>query len=214
MIYISLADYSFEELLPILAEHPYAEIRLDRLALQPSQIRQVFQQSPYLIATCRPGKLADAARLQQLQTAVAAGAAMLDIELDAPEDYRQRLFAAARAVGCKIILSYHNYDRTPRLEELRRILQRCTALRPDYVKLVTFCQRASDGERLLKLYQHTTFPLIAFGMGAAGRQSRLKALQYGAPLIFAAWDEQHQTAAGQLTKIQIEKLLGRNKRHD
>lgn len=210
MIYVSLADYSFAELLAILTQHPFAELRLDRLALSPEQIRQVFQQSPYLIATCRSGKISDEVRLQLLLMAIRAGAAMVDIEYDAPADYRRTLTEAARRAGCKLIVSYHNYHRTPSYARLCQILRRCTALQPDYIKIVTLCRKPAENERLLKLYQITPLPLIAFGMGAAGRASRLEALDGGAPLVFAALDEHHRTAEGQLTKAELETWLRGN----
>jgi 3-dehydroquinate dehydratase type I len=213
MIYVSLADYSFPELLAILTEHPLAELRLDRLTLSAEQIRQVFHHSPYLIATCRPGKIADKDRLQMLLTAIESGAAMVDLEYEAPEDYRRILSEAARRTGCKLIISYHNHHRTPSYVKLSQILRRCAALQPDYVKIVTFCRNSADNERLLQLYQITPRPLIAFGMGPAGLESRLKALECGAPLVFAALDEHHRTAVGQPTIAELENWFRRGLPH-
>lgn len=214
MIYISLADYSFMELVTIIKEHPHAEIRLDRLELSDDQVEQIFRLSPHLIATCRPGNMRDDERLRRLQNAIVAGAALVDIELDAPEWYQQKLIAAVRSAESRFIISYHNFTTTPALPRLRRIVRHCEALQPDYIKVVTFCRQPADTRRLLDLYTFTNRPLIAFGMGPAGQNSRVAALRAGAPFVFAALDRQHLTAPGQLTLEELEQLLRSTKQDD
>jgi len=213
MICVSLTDYNFDQLLQILPHEQLAEIRLHRLNLNLAQIQELFQSHARLIATCRPGNLSDTKRVILLQHAIKAGAAYIDIEYDAHQTFRQKLLRWAHQQGCQIIISYHNYEFTPSLLELRRILTECENLQPHLIKIVTYCHNRTDGKRLLQLYQYTNKVLIAFGMGQAGRFTRLECLKYGAPFIYAAYDQAHLTAPGQYTKSELQQIIQNGRQH-
>jgi len=211
MICVALADLTFPEILAVLRQEEMVEIRLDLLDLNHAQITQIFQSHPCLVATCRKGRYSDEERQKLLALAIQSGAAYVDIENDAPLDFRKSLIQLARLNGTQAIISYHNFEKTPSFAELQLVQRECESFTDVIVKIVTFCHSAEDAGRLLELYSINTRPLIAFGLGEAGKYSRIAALQHGAPFIYAAASSDKTTAPGQLTKVEILKLLDREK---
>jgi len=211
MICVALAELTFPEILAVLQQEEMAEIRLDLLDLNREQIAQIFKSHPRLVATCRKGRYSDEERQNLLDAAIQNGAAYVDIENDAPLDFRKSMTQLARQNGTQAIISYHNFEKTPSFAELQLVQRECESFADVIVKIVTFCHSAGDAGRLLELYSINTKPLIAFGMGEAGKSSRIAALQHGAPFIYAAASSDKPTAPGQLTKAEILKLLDREK---
>ncbi|MDR0582559.1 MAG: type I 3-dehydroquinate dehydratase [Prevotellaceae bacterium] len=203
MICTCIAQCDFETCRQALAACEMAEIRLDTVSCSPAQIVQLFgRKNIPLIATFRSNGAGDAARFEALQTAINAGAAYVDIETDAP--YLTALMQEARKAKCKVILSYHDFERTPGNDELQCIVAQMRALQPDFMKIVTYAHAAADAERILSLYK-TEKNLLAFCMGKEGQSSRIKSRSLGAPFIYAAPDNGVATAAGQLTVSQIKQ---------
>ncbi|MDR3134396.1 MAG: type I 3-dehydroquinate dehydratase [Prevotellaceae bacterium] len=204
MLCTCLSKCDFETCRQALAACEMAEIRLDTIPCHTAQIAQLFTHAKIpLIATFRPNGATAAARLEALQTAINAGAAYVDIETDAP--YLPALMQAARKTACKIILSYHDFERTPGDGELQRIIAQMRALQPDFLKIATCAHSVADAERILSLYK-TEKNLLAFCMGKEGQRSRIKSYLLGAPFIYAAPDHGAPTADGQLTVSQIREL--------
>jgi len=207
MICVALAKLDYPEIKTILKTEEMAEIRLDLLDLNQIQICEVFHSHPNLIATCRPGKFPGTKRQTLLELAIRNGATYIDIENDAPPVFHHSILQLAHSHHTRVIISYHNFEMTPSFAELQLILRDCEARAADIVKIVTYCHTESEAESLLALYSICTKPLIAFGMGNAGRKSRLKALHLGAPFIYAASEIGAPTAPGQMTKTEILELL-------
>jgi 3-dehydroquinate dehydratase type I len=201
MLCTCLSQCDFETCLSALAACDMAEIRLDTIPCTPAQIAQLFSQATIpLLATFRPNGADAAARFEALRTAINAGAAYVDIETDAP--YLAALMQAAKKANCKIILSYHDFERTPSLDELFRIVAQMRAAQPNLLKIVTYAHSTADAERVLSLYE-TEKNLLVFCMGKEGQYSRTKSYALGAPFIYAAPDNGVATADGQLTVSQL-----------
>ena len=209
MFCMVIAHLTPAEILNLLPKSAMAEIRLDLLDLQLAELRRIFTAHPRLVATCRPGRFNDDARQLLLTEALRNGAAYVDIECDASEAYRQTLQTEASRAKAKVIISYHNYECTPARLALRRILRHCEALTGDLVKLVTYCHERQDQIRLRELYDWNKKPLIAFGMGNFGIESRLTALRRGAPFVYVAAAAEQATAPGQPTATDLLNFKGR-----
>jgi len=84
-----------QELLPGVE---LAEIRLDGAELSPHEIQRIFTLHANLIATFRPnaGDEAPEKRKMALLTAVEAGAAYVDIEIEAGTLYKKEIMQTAR----------------------------------------------------------------------------------------------------------------------
>ena len=96
---------------------------MDGAALSLDEIKQIFSLPSKLIATCRPNPAirGEEERKKTLLTAIEAGAAYVDIEIEAADDFKKEIMQTARLRGCRVILSYHNYDKTPPKSEPTKI---------------------------------------------------------------------------------------------
>ncbi len=141
MICVSLAEKTLADCLAALKGLPFAEIRMDMMDLTPSEVRAIFSAHPRLIATCRPGKhQADVCRTLLLE-AIGAGAAYVDVEVHWPAPLREEIVAAAKAAGCAVIASYHNFEETPGRATLEKLVSDCFGTGADY------CQDRLHGQK-------------------------------------------------------------------
>jgi 3-dehydroquinate dehydratase-1 len=210
MLCVSLANLDFERCKAALGELKLAEIRLDQLNFNRQEVEEIFSLPVKLVATCRPGGFHEAEREALLQAAVAHGAAFVDIEIEAPDSFKQAIIAAARRKKCRVIISYHDYEKTPPAAELKGIIARCFADGADIAKIA--CQVRSEGDcaRIMGLYDREPGDkreIIAFGMGERGRITRIAAALLGAPFTYTALFPGGETAPGQLDKETLGKIL-------
>lgn len=216
MICVTLQNRSLEEILDILEKSDpvvrMAEIRLDRCPLDEEEIAELFSTSDTpLIATCRVAgdgngtwKEAEA----KLQTAIEAGAAFIDLEIEAPKEIGKRLRRSCGEYGTRMIRSCHFFDKTPSSEELSLTAERCRKFGGEIAKVVAMASGEEDIERILSLYDgYEEGRLVAFAMGEAGRSSRLECLRLGAPFTYAALSEEEAAAPGQWAYQEMTKEL-------
>ncbi|MBQ5485816.1 MAG: 3-phosphoshikimate 1-carboxyvinyltransferase [Bacteroidales bacterium] len=179
-----------------------AEIRLDRCPLSEDDITELFSSSDTpLVATCRvfpEGNITWEEAEKRLTAAIEAGAAFVDLEIEAPKEMGKRLRRECSEYGTVMIRSAHFFDGTPTLEVLQATAGKCRRFGGEIVKIATMANDAKDAERVLSLYD-SEIPgrLIAFAMGVHGRMSRLTCLAKGAPFSYAALTEEEAAAPGQ-----------------
>ena len=195
MICVSIQNKDLETIFDILDEAhvEMAEIRLDRCPdLGPAEIEELFSNSDVpLIATCRIGDAMPAQEAEaRLITAIKAGAAYADLEIEAPPMMSKRIRREARECGTVLIRSYHDFETTDSKAALEALVEKCQHLGAEIVKIVTLAQSAEEAKRVLALYDRfAPESLVAFCMGEEGKQSRLDCLRKGAPFSYAAYDE-------------------------
>lgn len=195
MICVSIQNKDLEAIFDVLDEQhvEMAEIRLDRCPeLGPEEIEELFSNSDVpLIATCRIGEGMPAPEAEaRLITAIKAGAAYVDLEIEAPPMMSKRIRRQARESGTILIRSYHDFETTDSKAALEALVEKCQHLGAEVVKIVTLARSAEDARRVLSLYDRfAPESLVAFCMGEEGRQSRLDCLRKGAPYTYAAYDE-------------------------
>ena len=175
-----------------------AEIRLDLTGYDDETIKKVFASSTRCIATCRPDEMGLDKQYEVLKTAMEAGAAYVDIEIEAPKDQQEKLIKVARANNTRIIISYHNYDKTPSIDELLKIVNDCYTMGADVAKVAVQANSQQDTAKVMSLYSADK-PVVALAMGEYGKISRLMAPMLGAEFTFASTDEGVGTAPGQIT---------------
>ena len=133
-----------------------AEIRLDRCPLDIEEIEYLFSSSDTpLVATCRvaddgDGTWEEAER--KLTAAVEAGAAFLDLEIEAPKEVGKRLRRACTEYGTVMIRSSHFFAGTPSDEVLRSTFEKCRKFGGEIVKIVAMAKSEEDAARVLRLY--------------------------------------------------------------
>jgi len=190
------------------------EMRLDDTQLDTDDIKELFARPhrPTLVASYLSTGHADLTEaVELLSVAILSGADIVDIGLWLPKERRQWLMNLALNKGCKVILSYHNFHETPDSETLEKIVNDSLIEGADIVKIATTATYGQDTARITKLYDK--FPaekLIAFAMGAKGKESRLESYYRGAPLFYMATCRKEKTAAGQYCHfdfVKPEKIL-------
>ncbi|MDT3361358.1 MAG: 3-phosphoshikimate 1-carboxyvinyltransferase [Bacteroidota bacterium] len=212
MICVSLANKDIDSIFQIL-ERPdvqMAEVRLDSCPLTMEEVEDLFSSiDKPLIATYR---LADASQVAEaeakLLTAIQAGAAFLDLDIDAPAMMCKRLRREAREAGTLLIRSFHDAEGTDSTRSLSAVAEKCIHLGADIVKIATTAASEADSDKVLRLYD--LFPpenLVAFCMGDAGSRSRVECLAKGAPFSYAALSPEEATAPGQMSLADMRKAV-------
>ncbi len=213
MICVSIQNRNLEEIFSVLEEGgvEMAEIRLDRCPLSLDDIETLFSFTDVpLIATCRVGEGAISAQdaESRLVMAIRAGAAYVDVEIEAPAMMSKRVRREAHEYGTRLIRSYHDFSGTESTIALESIGQKCLHLGAEVVKIVTTAHSEADVQKVMALYD--AFPkgsLVAFCMGEEGSGSRLECLRRGSPFTYASTAQGEQTASGQWPLESMRKAL-------
>jgi 3-dehydroquinate dehydratase-1 len=209
MLCISISSLPLPRVQELVANADMAEIRLDLLRPAKDELPDLFStHGKKIIATCRAGEYDDEARAGILKAAIDAGCGYVDLEIDAPCAFLDTLIPYAKAKGCKVILSYHNFETTPETEALELIIIEALACGADVVKMATMVHTPHDAARLLALYARHT-GIVAFGMGEEGKFTRVVALKLGAPFTYVFPDDATATAPGQYSESEMRALWQR-----
>ncbi len=206
MICISISESDKSRLLERLEGVEFAEVRLEALSPSLDDVREIFNMPARLIATMRPGRHTDEQRLMVLAAAVKAGAAYVDIEMESSTILREGVLAQARRDGCKVIVSYHNDRETPDMKTLAHIADECFAAGADIAKIACRANSEADAARMLSLLDGER-PIIAIGMGKAGRVTRVAAPLLGSPFTYASQGAGDETAEGQIEAGLLAKII-------
>lgn len=149
-------------------------------------------------------------RIAPLLAAIQCRAAYVDLELRAEPSLRQHLLDEIRGSATRLIISHHDFARTPDAGQLSAILQEQAQSGAHIGKIVTMAHDHLDVLRVLNLQceaRERNFPLIAFCMGEAGKISRVVTLLLGGFMTYAALDAGQATAPGQLTVQELQAAL-------
>lgn len=222
MICTTIQNRTLEEIMNLLeSSEPriqMAEIRLDRCPLSIEEIEYLFSSSDTpLVATCRvvdDGNGTWEEAEEKLTAAVEAGAAFLDLEIEAPKEIGKRLRRACTEYGTTMIRSSHFFAGTPSDDLLRNTVEKCRKFGGEIVKIAAMAKSGEDVARVLALYSsiastnsaaETQRPveLVAFSMGEIGKVSRLDCLKLGSPFTYAALNENEAAAPGQWTYSEM-----------
>jgi 3-dehydroquinate dehydratase type I len=181
------------------------ELRLDLIKEAPSVLFPLLPKNVASIVTCRPGSYSDDERLKLLQEGMKLGADYVDIEIETAAGEMDLLRSAARSFGTKVIISYHNFNRTADREDLESIMLACYEKGGEIAKVVTLVNAPGDIRNLLSLYD-LPGKKVVLGMGALGRITRVIGPYLGAEFTFASTGEGGETAPGQLSVKQLNDI--------
>lgn len=215
MICTTIINKNYEDIISAIEQLEMAEIRLDKCPLTEEEIGNLFSFSDTpLIATCRIEEvknqqecsIKEAAKIceKKLLIAIKAGAAFIDLEIEAPQTMSKRLTKAAKEYGSTIIRSFHDYKGMANTEELTQIIEKYHNYGAEIVKIAV-CAQQKDFNEVLKLNCKNN--TLAFLMGEKGKESRMECLKHGAPFTYAALSEKEKAADGQWTTENMRKTL-------
>jgi 3-dehydroquinate dehydratase type I len=143
-------------------------------------------------------------RINEILKAISLEAAMVDIELSTPGVHG--LVAQIKGKA-EILLSYHNTQETPSLDELKEIVQRQLDAGADICKVVTTAGGSSDNVAVTELIK--AFPdsrVVSFAMGPDGQLSRILCPLVGGYFTYASITPGKESAAGQLTVAELREI--------
>ena len=220
MICVSVQEKSFGDCRAILESCEMAELRADLCRLSVEEVERLVEIRPNLIATCRIANSSEAFAREQLAAAIRRGARYVDIEIEAPDEHLEYVRTLAREYGCWLIVSFHDFEGTPSLDELKGIARLCRTKGADLVKIVTTAWNISDAARTMRLYDLQADgalfegaaaaerpQLVAFRWAKPGNFTRLLCLKLGAPYTYVSAGASNATASGQYTREEMERLL-------
>jgi len=222
MICLSLSHKTPEGLLKLIQyfgnKADILEIRVDLLS-EPSKLdfqSMLFPGHPPVVITNRMKKEGggfkgdEKQRIEILEKAAEAGADFIDIEFATSQDLRASLVSRAKSLGCKVIMSFHDFEKTPDETTLLGLFSSMASAGADVVKIVTMARDQLDFFNFRPVFQESRgsgVPVIAFCMGEKGGFSRVVSPLLGGFLTFAAPDSSSQTAPGQIPLEKMRRLL-------
>lgn len=190
------------------------EVRLDRMDTAASDweaaLRTIEADGYPVIATIRipaeggQWQQSDEDRQPLFERALAA-VACIDIELRSP--LLPGLAAQAEASNKAIIISHHDYERTPSLDELARVFDQAAGYANAVVKIAVRVNEPQDSHRLGTFLDQYAVqaPLCLIGMGDLGQSTRLEFPRRGSCLAYGHIDG--STAPGQLSCRELAAAL-------
>ena len=139
----------------------------------------------------------------------------VDVEMSSPEAHMRAVLAAARDNDTQVVLSYHNFEETPALEELLGKFARAEALGADVAKVAVMPRDLDDVlvllQATLRASRETSLPLIGISMGELGAFTRAVGWYFGSAVTFAAGRQ--GSAPGQLSVKDVRNLVETLARH-
>jgi 3-dehydroquinate dehydratase-1 len=123
----------------------------------------------------------------------------VDIELQTKDEYIELI----RNTNAKTIISYHDFEKTPDLNEIMYIVDKEHEL-GDIAKVAFMPQNLEDTLTILAVLSHCE-DTIAISMGDLGSYTRVMASKFDSPITFAAGTD--VTAPGQIDIETMKALL-------
>jgi len=146
-------------------------------------------------------------RLNVLQEAINLRADYIDVELATERSSLQGLIRNKR--GTQIIVSFHDFRRTPSLKELQKRFDLMVRLGADVIKIVSFARSWEDNLSILSLIplaKARRQEIVAFCMGEKGKLSRIFSPFLGAAWTYASLNKGRASAPGQLTVRELRDI--------
>ena len=136
---------------------------------------------------------------------------LVDLELFSEDREEIRsLITLAHEHGRKVIMSNHEFERTPENAEMEGRLREMESLGADIAKLAVMPNSKSDVTRLMELTTRLTedgmtIPVVTMSMGEIGAVSRITGGVTGSAITFASLEK--SSAPGQLPVAELANAL-------
>jgi len=177
------------------------ELRIDYL--RDPDLPKILAAKPLpVLATVRPkweGGQYDgdeSVRFGLLEDACLHGADYVDVEFRAYKDFKRH--------GAKLVVSYHDFEKTP--DDLEATAAKMAALEPFLVKVACQARGTADLTRLVTLQKNFPSPIAVIAMGEVGEPLRILYHRYGGWLTFASLKAGLESAPGQVTVEELIRL--------
>lgn len=206
MICTSIGNIPYEDAVSIASGAEMIEIRADLADFTDEELKNLISLTKCSLFTCRPGKIIDEERLRLFSFACKSGVDYIDAEIENPPEFNAELRNLAQSHELNLVISYHNFEMTPPLTDLKEILQSCYDAGADVAKIACMVNTTDDLNSLMSLYKLDGRKVI-LGMGEKGMISRVAARVFGAEFTFASSGRENSTAPGQLTVDELNDIF-------
>ncbi len=134
---------------------------------------------------------------------------MIDIEFFLGEKIIQPLMERAGEKGVKVILSNHDFEKTPPAKEIISRLMSMKALGADIAKVAVMPRDSGDVLTLLSAAEHmkhieNPIPIVTISMAATGTISRIAGEIFGSAITFASAG--NNSAPGQIDADILDRI--------
>lgn len=185
------------------------EFRLDNLSNSVA-IEDIAHKKTFPAIATDKSNRDEAITKKRLMTAASSGFEFIDLDLASPNV--GSVIREVKAMGSEVIVSFHDFSKTPSRNELGEVLDSqikagsdvCKVVKPHYprdsLSILCFVEEESSKTRL-----------VSFAMGHHGVASRILSPLFGAEFTFASLTEASKTADDQLTIDNLRsawQLLG------
>ena len=199
----------------VVRDNPFLELRLDYLS-QPvaglPKLKSFLEVHPEatVIATCRRtvngGKFRGSAvsELAILLKAADAGFQLVDLEVQSAKALKaDRVAALSDRVG--VILSYHNFHATKKLEDVLAEISKYPA---DFYKIVSTATNLYDNAIMMEFLEANSakHEMVGLCMGEQGIISRVLGVRAGSIFTFGAAKSGEETAVGQVPFNELRDI--------
>lgn len=213
-LYASIGTASASERKKLIQKYGQVELRSDLCSYTPDSLlkdlelaRSLSKKAIVAIRECESLREIEALMVAAMQ----GGAEYIDLDFEIAQKAVLLRTKGLKRKETTLIVSYHNFSKTPSLSYLKKIADKCfilgakisenllgvAASRKCIVKIATQVSNSpkaiEEAQRVLQLYFNPLLVdnthLIAFAMGEEASFTRICALNYGAPLMYCTAKE-------------------------
>lgn len=136
---------------------------------------------------------------------------LIDFELINDENDIKDIINLAKENGVYVILSNHDFEKTPPKEEIVKRLVKAQEIGADIAKIAVMANSTDDLLELLQAtyimnQEYAKIPLVTMSMSGKGLLSRLAGGIFGSSITFAAGRD--VSAPGQIPASELKNVLG------
>ena len=193
----------------------FTQVREPQLVQQAlSDIRQILADIPLLFTFRKEGgetEISDEAYFElNRQAAISGLADLIDIELFNDEAHIRAVIDVAHGAGVKVIMSNHDFHKTPAQEDIIYRLRRMQELGADLPKIAVMPQTPQDVLTLLSATltmkeKYATRPIITMSMAKMGGVSRVTGRLFGSAMTFGTVGQ--ASAPGQIAIKELREMM-------
>ncbi|MFZ2498328.1 MAG: type I 3-dehydroquinate dehydratase [Methanosarcina sp.] len=200
------------------------EIRMDLLGIRDPEkaaetIRQIKSETglPVIITNRSQmeggkwkGKEAERIKLLTDLLSHINGPEAVDIELSADKEDRDRVVKAAKIHGKTVIVSSHDFLKTPSFQQMKVTLEEAFMAGADIAKLAVMPESMRNILDLLGVTldaREAGKVVCTIAMGKLGKHTRVIAPFYGSVLTYASIEDTMSAAPGQLPVNDVKKIM-------
>lgn len=211
----NLADVTLD-IVELRIDHFEEVENLDRVIEVLKKVREVLKDTPLLMTfrTLKEGgeKEISPEAYTRLNTLVAESGLvdMVDVELFTGDEWVEKIIEGAHKNGVKVIMSNHDFHKTPEKAEIIKRLCRMQELGADVVKIALMPVDEQDvitvlDATLTMKKNYAKVPVVTMSMGGKGVISRIAGEIFGSALTFGAVNK--ASAPGQLEATKLLNIL-------